>query len=172
MRGYRDGFDDRGDWAVNAKPQTPYLSPNEGPVPVGQWKEFVARYADADGRATLDEVYLLITTSWARTRNAVYLKYDQSENKMHLRNAADTKWLGPITPKTPGARLENEYCILHGEWSQPRAYDARTLTVRWWLQFKPAFRGRHNIYMKAIDNLGPALNGATGLWYKGWVEVQ
>ncbi len=172
MDGNHDGWDDYGDWTVNAKPSLPYLSPAEGSLSTGQWYEFVTRYADADGRTTLDEVYLLITTSWARTRYAVYLKYDQGENKLYLRNAADTAWLGPITPKTAGAFLENEYCILRGDWSRTGAYDSKTLTVRWWLQFKPAFPGRHNIYMKAVDNLGPALNGATGLWYKGWVEVR
>jgi len=179
VQGHRDGFDDRGDWTVNAQPSIPYLCIEpEGvdgtcvnSVQVGRWYEFITRYADPDGRTTLDEVYLLITTSWARTQYAVYLKYDQSENKMYLRNAADTAWLGPITPKSSTA-LQNEYCILRGDWSRTGAYDSKTLTVRWWLRFKPAFRGRHNIYMRAIDNLGPALNGATGLWLKGSVEVQ
>ncbi len=173
LQGNQSGWNDHGDWTINNKPSLPYLSPSEGTVSVGPWYEFLSRYFDSDGRQTLDELYLLITTTWARTQNAVYLKYDQSENKMYLRNAADTAWLGPITPKSPTyVTLENEYCILRGDWSRSGAYDSKTLTVRWWLQFKPAFRGTHNTYMRAIDKLGPALNGATGMWQKGWIQVQ
>ena len=170
-QGSRDGWNDRGDWAVNVKPTTPYLSPAEGTMPLGQWQEFQARYGDADGRATLAEVYLLITDATGRTQNAVYLKYDKGENKLYLRNAADTAWLPGITPKVAGS-VENEYCILRGDWTRPATYDAQTLTLRWWLQFKPAFAGRHNIYVRAVDNLGAAWNGDTGWRYKGGVEVR
>jgi len=172
MAGDHDGWDNYGDWVVNAKPTTLYLSPNAGPVPIGPWNEFVTRYADQDGYAALCEMYLLITGSSPGTANAVYLKYSRCQNAMYLRNTADTAWLGPITPKTPGAFLENEYCKLHGEWSRWGKYNSRTLTLRWWLQFKQPFAGRHRVYLRAIDSFGPTLNGDTGWRYKGWVQVQ
>jgi len=171
-QGHTSGWNDHGDWAVNYKPAPIYLSPREGWVRIGEWKEFVTRYSDRDGRNTVDEVYLLLARSFGFTVYAVYLKYKQSTNEMWLRNAGDTAWLGPITPGSMGAWLENEYVYVQGHWSRSGAYDGKTLTVRWWLHFKVPFRGIHEVYMRAVDNMGAEWNGDTGWQYMGRIEAR
>lgn len=75
-----------------------------------------------------------------------------------------------LEPSTPTI-LENDFVKLIGEWSNVGVYDAKTRIVRWRLEFKPAFKGTHRLYMRAKDAFAK-LNGDTGWKYKGTLKVQ
>ncbi|NLS76988.1 MAG: hypothetical protein GXY76_06990, partial [Chloroflexi bacterium] len=92
--------------------------------------------------------------------NAVYLKYDQGENKVYLADTAGTAWLGGVAPRS-GAVLENAAVQVFVQWSCPGAADARARIMYWRLAFKPGFAGAHRVYLRAVDRF-PAAQGDTG----------
>jgi len=171
--GRSDGWDDHGDWIVNRQPGLLSITPNEQTLVSGQRYLLEARYLDRDGGDTFEDVYLAITNTLpGRMAGGVYLRYNQRENRFYLRNADDTAWLpaGGIPPRTPTI-VQNDVCILYGEWTRWGRFNAQTLTTKWYVAFKPAFAGRHNIYMRAVDRFGAEHGGDTGWRCKSWIRI-
>ena len=185
LNGAVDGWNDHGDRTINRQPVLLTPTPLNQTLYVGQPYLFVTRYMDRDGWDGFQEVYLLITNTLPATvtnvvpvppyryRDAVYLKYNQRENRFYLRNREDTAWLpaGGFAPRQPIV-VQNALCALSGEWTRWGRYDAKTLTTKWYLRFKLTFRGRQRVYMRAVDEFGVACGGDTGWRVKGWVEIR
>jgi hypothetical protein len=136
---------------MNRPPTNGTLTPNSGAAPAGRMVFFTSNYNDPDGEADLKACRLHIGR-WAAPKslagNAVVL-YQARTNKILLRNDRGTRWWG-------GRLVGSSNVVQNG---QVKVYCARTtvtrggtrIEVRWALEFKPAFRGRTKIYLKARD---------------------
>lgn len=169
-QGNGTGWCAHGAWVINRAPS--WLIPPQltgQTLSAGQRYVFDPRYVDPDGKDNLDKMYFLIAdrSPEGAVGGAVYLLYDRSENKMYLRDAEDTAWLGGFAPRAPWV-LENEWVIVRGLGSSVGAADGKTAIVRWTLEFKAASAGRHGLYMRAVDAVG----ADTGWKWKGWIRVE
>jgi hypothetical protein len=139
---------------MNRPPTNGTLTPNSGAAPAGRLVYFTSNYNDPDGEANLKACRLHIGR-WAAPKslagNAVVL-YQARTNKILLRNDRGTRWWG-------GRLVGSSNVVQNG---QVKVYCNRTtvtrggtrIEVRWGLEFKPAFRGRTKIYLKARDLAG------------------
>jgi hypothetical protein len=135
----------------NRPPTNGTLTPNSGGAPAGNLVYFTSNYHDPDGEADLKACRLHIGR-WAAPKslasNAVVL-YQARTNKILLRNDRGTRWWG-------GRLVGSSNVVQNG---QVKVYCNRTsvtrggtrIEVRWGLEFKPAFRGRTKVYLKARD---------------------
>jgi len=174
LGGGSSGWEDRGDWAIN-RPPVWLIPPSliNTDVTAGTRYTFDPRYRDLDGWRTWRVLYFAIADrppTGEMAPGGVFLKYDQSSNRMYLANSAGTAWLGGVTPGTVTI-LENDAVKVIVQWSSVGAMDANTRIVRWRLEFKGAFRGRHRVYMRGIDNLAEC-GGDKGWKWKGWLRIQ
>lgn len=164
------GFNTLGQWIVN---RTPSLIPpqiNRQTILVNTWYLFDPRYKDLDGRDNLKNLYFLIGFQ-DKINESVYLRYDNEKEKMYLWK--DGQWT-PAEGVAPRSEflLENEFVMVRGPESRVGNFDVKTKTTKWSLQFKPTFKGRRRLFMRAEDIFGQTANGDTGLTYKGWLEIQ
>jgi len=177
MAGSSVGWNDGGDWIVNRVPNwliAPTITNNQA-ITTGVRYSFDPKYRDKDGRKNLDEMYFTIADALPGGEmlpSGVLLRYDLSDNAMYLYDNDGGRdgcwdWIGGYAPRTDNL-IENDLVIVIVKWSKLGINDSRTWTVRWRLEFKPAFVGRHNLYMRAVDALG----GDTGWKYKGWIRVE
>jgi len=175
MNDNRDGWNDHGDWLINRTPNwliAPTLT-NRQVVTAGVRYTFDPKYRDKDGRRNLDELYFAIADampSGDAIPGGILLKYDVTDGAMYLYDDASGSWTGGHAPGT-NVLLQDERVKVVVKWSRVWIADHRTWTVRWRLEFKDAFAGKHNLYMRAVD-LFPECNGDTGWKYKGWIEVR
>ena len=178
IAGNRDGWNDHGGWTIN---RVPLLIPpqlNEQAVPAGDKLWFDPKYRDRDGRDSLGECYLLFSdgapgsSSDGRIRDAVYLRYDHVLGRLSVRDTDDQAWI-PLNGEEPQTSflMEHELVTVYGPGSRVFNANAQTLTTEWRLAFKPGFRGRRKVYMRAVDRLGAASGGDTGWKWKGWIEI-
>ena len=173
-----DPWQDHGDWAINRTPN--YLIPpalTNTTVYVGTRYTFDPRYRDPDRLVNMDECYLAFTSALPSGNHGpqpygVYLKYDETDGALYL-GSTDGSFENAqhATPRSPSI-LENELVRVIVRWSGPGVMDFRTRIVRWRLEFKNAFIGRRNLYMRAVDAMGPALGGDTGWRWKGRVDIR
>ncbi len=173
LSGASIGWVDCGDWTINRAPThvPPTMNVN-ATVGAGVRLTLDPRYGDLDGWANLDALYLAIADAPPTGEmgpNAVYLKYDQGENKVYLADTAGTAWLGGVTPRS-GAVLENAAVQVFVQWSYPGAADARVRITYWRLAFKPGFVGAHRVYLRAVDRF-PGAQGDTGWRCKAALTV-
>jgi hypothetical protein len=94
------------------------------------------------------------------------LVYQAQTNKIMIRNDRGTRWWGGKTVGSSNVVQNSQakvYCNL-----TTVTRSGNTITVRWAVEFKPAFRGRTKMYLKARD-----LGGLTSaLEKKGTWTVQ
>ena len=178
VSGQSSGWEDHGDWTINRMPNfliPPSLSRTS--LQAGTRYTFDPRYRDLDGLTNLSECYFAFADSLPQADegiqpDGVYLKYDESEGALYL-GTRNGSFVGAksATPRSLEV-LENEYMRVIVRWSGPDVMDFRTRIVRWRIEFKDAYAGRHKMYMRAVDLLGPEFGGETGWKWKGWVEIR
>ena len=175
VSGNSTGWVDAADLAVNRTPNwliPPDLRNQTISVQDKHW--FYPKYRDLDKRDNLDELHFFIGDELPVVGRpmpeGVWLKYDRTSDQMWLWDPRWDFWVGPQTPRT-AFRMTNEYVTVRGPGSRVINCDWRTLGVKWYLQFKPAFVGRHRLYMRAVDVLTAEYGGDTGWKWKGWIEV-
>jgi hypothetical protein len=152
----------------NRPPVNGTIAPNSGGGPAGRMVYFSSSWSDPDGSPDLKACRFHVGR-WGAPKslagNAIML-YQARTNKVLLRNDRGTRWWG--------GRLVGSSNVVQN--SQVKVYCARTtvtragntISVRWAVEFKPAFRGRTKMYLKARD-----LAGATSdLEQKGTWTVQ
>lgn len=156
-------------------------SPRFGFADVDEKYTFDPAYNDIDKQYTLDELYFLIADSppdaFAEDEDVpdgVYLKYKHNgatENgKLYVWDG--TEWLGPFDPYSEDPmQVDSPNATVIARWSKPVYADFRTIKVRWRLQFKPHYLGRHKLYSRGTDTMGIDFNGDTGWKYKGYFDV-
>ena len=177
--GLSDGWDDHGNWTINRAPD--YLIPPDlagatllsSPDPSApNLYSLSARYRDLDGWPNQETLYLAFADGLPTTEMApggVFLKYEQGENRLYLADSAGASWGAGATPRS-GAFLENEAARVSCAWSYPGVADLRTRLVYWRIEFKPAFQGPRQMYMRAKDAFW-AQNGDTGWKLKGGIVI-
>lgn len=165
---------DHGDWVVNRAPSS-LIPPDalNSVIPRAAQITLNPRYRDLDGWPNLNTLYLAIADilpGGDMAPGGVFLKYDQRANLLYLADSAGTHWGAGVTPRAD-AVLQNQDVRVICQWSYPGAADARTRIMYWRLAFEPAFAGRHQVYMRAVDAL-PSWGGDTGWMWKGWLQVR
>jgi hypothetical protein len=144
------------------------IRPNSGGAPAGNIVYFTTTWSDPDGHADLKACRLHIGR-WDAPKslagNAV-LVYQARTNKILIRNDRGTRWWGG-KPVGSANVIQNSqakvYCNL-----TTVSRSGNTVTVRWAVESKPAFRGRTKMYLKARDLAGLT----SALDHKGTWTVQ
>jgi hypothetical protein len=153
---------------ANRPPTNGTITPNSGGTPAGNTVYFTTTWSDPDGEADLKACRLHIGR-WAAPKsligNAVVL-YQARTNKLLIRNDRGTRWWGG-KPLGSNNVIQNSQVKVHCKLTTV-GRTVNTITVRWALEFKPAFRGKTKMYLKARD-----LGGLTSpLEKKGTWTVQ
>ena len=143
---------------VNKAPQVGTINPSSGTSAPNQAVDFTTTYSDANGWQNIKIAYFLVNTSISGA-NCSFAYYDQNENKLYLRNNANSGWLGGYAPGSSSV-IENSYAKL--DCSKITVLgDNINLTINWNLTFKSTFIGAKNMYLYVKDD-----NGA----YNGWTQ--
>jgi hypothetical protein len=157
-----------GTGGTNRPPTNGTITPNSGGAPAGQIVYFASSWSDPDGQTDLKACRLHIGR-WAAPKsligNAVVL-YQARTNKLLIRNDRGTRWWGGRLVGSDNVIQNSQVKVYCKRTTVTRA--ASTIQVRWALEFKPAFRGRTKMHLKARD-----LGGLTSpLQQKGTWTVQ
>ncbi len=122
----------------NTKPRILYISPASGALTTGVWKTLSSAYDDYNGATDILKVYMLLSRSSSQM-DAAYMMYDQSLNKLYLKNNANTSW---GTGYAPGSdvTLSNSQVYLDVK-NTTIARSGKNLVVKWRIQPRGAFPG-------------------------------
>jgi hypothetical protein len=138
----------------NHPPENGTLRPSSGGAPAGQVVYFTTTYIDPDGHADLKACRLHIGR-WDAPKsligNAVFV-YNPNNNRVRVRNDRGTRWWGGKPVGTDNV-VQNSQAKVHCNLTTVTR-SGNTITVRWAMEFKPAFSGRAAIYLKARDMAG------------------
>ncbi len=140
--------------AINYAPTNGTITPNSGAAPAGNIVYFTSTYFDLNGNGDLKACRLHIgrvAAPKSLAGNAV-LNYHAPSNTLRIRNNAGTKWWGGKAVGSANVIQNNQakvYCNL-----TTVTKVGNMIQVRWAVQFKPAFRGRTKMYLKARDMAG------------------
>jgi hypothetical protein len=159
----RSGWRTVGQWIVDRPPTTVSISPRNSSSTAGATVAFTAAYADPDGAANLASVAYIVNTS-SGAAGGLSLRYDADTNKLWLRKADLSGWMGGVAPGS-ATTLSTEYGSLDvAKTTVTRS--GSTLTVRWTVSFTTRMKGLSlNQYMSARDLLGAVTgNVAMGAW--------
>jgi len=122
----------------------------------GDTQLLAASYWDGNGYDDLRYVYLLVNATQSLT-NCLYLRYDVSNDLLHLRRPDDKAWLGGYAPGAAATIAQNLGVVDVSRCAV--LTDTGRLTVTWALA--PSWRmsgGLHNLYLRA-ESVGGALTG-------------
>jgi hypothetical protein len=153
QNGFYDGYEQMGLFLVSVTPQTGTVSVLAN-LPTDP-AQVTADYSDADGYLDITSCQLILNTSLVKT-NAIYLWYDQVNDRIYLRNDANTAWLGGYHPGAYNKVVENSQCKLlcSSTYVWPY-YGSPNMTVIWGIQLKPAMVGKNLIaYSWVKDKAG------------------
>lgn len=117
-------------------PESVSLSPSSGTVSTGVTTSFLATYTDNNGFADIYKTYIQVSATSSQA-NAVLLMYDARQNKVFLRNDANTSWGSGGVPGT-AVTLENSQCRVNlASMAMPWSLPDFQLQVSWPIQLKP-----------------------------------
>ena len=150
----------KGTWSINPNtaPTVGSISPSGGTYTANVVNNFITTYSDVNTPEDIQFVYFLINTSTTGSK-CFYGYYNQSTNKLYLRNDANTAWLGGYAPGS-NYIIENSYVKLNCAQTTISA-SGNTLTVTWPIAFKSTFLGTKNMYLYVKDNANA---------YQGWIN--
>lgn len=159
--------DNSGNWSTtysdsinlpNQTPQVGTITPSSGNSNPQETVTFTTTYSDSNGWQNIKEAHFLINTA-ANGANCFYAYYDQNNNKLYLRNDANSAWLGGYAPNTTKT-IENSYAKLDCS-KTTISGDNITLTVKWTVVLKATFLGTKNTYLYVKDDANV---------YTGWTQ--
>ncbi len=137
-----DGWDEMGTLSVaappNFAPQNVSLN-HTGALTAGSRVTFTSVFSDANGAADIAGGYLLFNET-ANAGNACYLRYDAANNKLFIRDDANTAWLGGFAPASSNV-IENANVKLYCA-DTTAAFSGSEMTVTWSVEFKSPMVGR------------------------------
>ncbi len=159
-----------GDPALQLPNQLPVVgdvSPDAGGSTYGVKQLFAASYVDGNGWADIATADFLVNTS-ADPAGGVYLRYDQTENKLYLWDPAASAWIGgyapgtAVTMSTASVAVDVAQCVVTG--------DRNILTVTWAVAFQQPLAGvTYNQYLRVSDAAVADSGWAqVGTWYVGY----
>ena len=139
----------KGAYSVSATPVPQAHTPALARAVPGQSFTHIEKYFDADGASSIARADLLVASTTSPT-GGVFVRYEANTNKLYLRDSANTRWLGGITPGTR-TTVTNSGVTLNALGTQISG-SGDTLTVRWALSYQPLLSGRtYNVYAQAQD---------------------
>ena len=114
------------------------VSPTEGLTAEAAFT-FTSVFSDANGAADIAGGYLLFNET-ANAGNACYLRYDAANNKLFIRDDANTAWLGGFAPASSNV-IDNANVKLYCA-DTTAAFSGSEMTVTWSVEFKSPMVGR------------------------------
>jgi len=137
--------------AINHPPTNGTVSPSSGSAPAGQIRYFTTTCFDEDGHQDLKACTFHIGPNKSMANNAMLL-YNAQTNRIRIRNNTGTKWWGD---KLVGSAtvVQNKQAKVHCALTTV-SRSGNMLQVTWAIEFKPAFRGSKNLYLRAKDLAG------------------
>lgn len=141
------------------KPVSSSLSPSQASFTPSVPGEVSAAYSDTDGWQNLKSVLLLMSISSKQRTNSVFIKYNQNNNRLLLRNDADTSW----SSCTPGAAglISNSLVSVDCSRTSIRS-GGNDLAIDLSLTFSASAAGRSlSAYQRAVDDAG-----LSSMWIK------
>ncbi|MHB0999292.1 MAG: TolB family protein [Armatimonadota bacterium] len=150
---YDQGIDvvpEEGAIDIGSSPSSVSLSPNSAAYAVGKTMALKTTYSDPDGYEDIATCHSIVNPTLSEIKS-IWLKYDQVNNKLYIRNDAGTTWVGGITPGT-AATIQNSQCSVYcGATTVERL--GNDLTINWNITFKIAMAGKTcNAWLKVIDS--------------------
>ena len=79
-------------YAANSPPSVDTITPSSGTSKPDEAVSFTTTYSDQDGWQNISYGYLLVNTSSVAKSKCFYGYYNQNNNKLYLRNDANTGW--------------------------------------------------------------------------------
>lgn len=136
---------------VGAPPSNGTVSTTSSTWVVGNKLTYTTTYSDADGFDDIAYCFAVVNPTLSET-NSVWLIYDNTSNKLYMKNDAGTGWIGGITPGTASTLIQNSQCIVYcGETIVEKS--GNQLTVNWKIAFKSPMAGKIcNSWLKVTDN--------------------
>jgi hypothetical protein len=158
--GLEDGWDQMGTWGISHPPVNGGVSPSGGSSRAGTARTLTATYTDPDGAADLTEARILIS---AKLTGAPALQgyYNAGNNRLYLRNKANTAWLGGFLPQSNNTISEPGLGSLNCAATQVTK-NGNTLTINWSFTPDAAFSGGKYLFLYSKDKANSA---------DGWDQV-
>ncbi len=136
-----EGYKKVGTHFAPLPPECTYLSPNSGTVETGFEQTFSSIYSDPNGFADINLTYLQLSVASSQA-NAIFLMYDAKQNKVYLRNDANTSWGTGYAPGT-AVILQNSQCKVNlASMGAPSGVTAEQLEIFWPIELKPSQAGK------------------------------
>lgn len=154
----------KGTWTLpNSAPSQGTLALDAGASIPGRVFTFTTTFTDPDSWLNIKDAYFLINTSSSSTANCLYVRYSQNENKIYLRDSANSSWgtgYAPGASNVPANSQAKLYCAqtsVTGSGNQ--------LKVRWAIEFLAAFQGDKISYLSVTDDNNSSTGWKTfGTW--------
>ncbi len=135
-----DGWKKVGTHFTPAAPICVSVTPASGDVTTGVPAVFTTEYSDENGNSDISQCYLQISPSSSQA-NAIYVLYDAKQDKVFLRNDANSSW---GVGQAPGvsATLENSQCVVYVKDVAVTPSGAGSLMIDWSIALKPSVAGK------------------------------
>jgi hypothetical protein len=152
LAGTNSGWLQLGSWTVAGAAGTPATVSVTRSSQTGATQSFLLQYADTDGAASLQQVWVYFNSTLANpASDSCMLYYTVATNQINLLNDTATAWLPAILGTATS--LENNQCSVNVA-ATAAALNGDTLTLSLTVTFKPAYAGTKNIYLHAVDVAG------------------
>ena len=153
-----------GTWIVDRSPYVGTTSPRNSGTSSRSWVVFKTTWYDPDGASNIRRVTFYINSSPSGYKGLM-AKYEANSNKLWLKSADNSTWLGGVAPGAPD-RIRNGYVSI----DPPRikvSSSGTQMTITWYVFFTRQIAGRNmNIYMSIVDDFGRAQSPVKiGTWY-------
>lgn len=125
--------------AVNAPPVNAGFVPNIGYFAPNVKYAFRANYSDANGASDLRHAFLMLNLTVSGA-NSIYLYYDLPQNKLYMRNDANTAWIGGYAPGSNTVIQNNRARLWCGEVLTSKV--GNNFSIRWILSFFDSVQGQ------------------------------
>ena len=162
-----DGWKKVGTHFTPTAPTCVSVTPSAGYVSTGTPLVFATEYSDTNGTIDIFRCYFQMSVTSSQA-GAVFLLYDAKQNKIFLRNDANTTW---GTGQTPGAdvTLQNSQCIVYLKTTTVTPNGSNNLVINWKITLKPSQIGNklcERMFVQDNENLNSAWK------VKGYVRGQ
>ncbi len=139
-KGLYDGWKKVGTHFTPIAPTCVGVTPSTGKVQTGTPLVLTTEYADDNGYADIHQCFFQMGQTGSNA-NAVCVLYDAKQNKVFLRNDANTAWTTGYTPGTD-VTLENNQCIVYVMDTTVTPSGPDNLIVDWKITLKPILIGK------------------------------
>ncbi len=141
-----------GKWTVNQPPKNASISPKSSSSLAGAGLTHTATYTDADGAGNLHTAVYTVDSTASGSQGMVMM-YSALNNKVWLRKADGSDWIGGITPGTV-RKLSTIYGTLDVS-KTTVSKSGTSLTLRWHVTFTSKMKNRTlGQYMSIADLTG------------------